>query len=246
MTTADPILLALKQLDPAVDEHWTSDGSPRMEVVQKLTGNDGLKRADVVNAAPTFNRENPNLTLPPEGSTSTEGDAGQGTTSGPVPQDNEGDNGEGGEGEDGQAADADDDKDPAGPIAADLDPEDDPLPDLDAQVEAADAVLAEAQARLVEAQKVFDAAAKARDVVVLERYKEQDPNSNQMEIMSYLATQQAQREARAAGAAQLKDLGIDPKAFDPKSALDRSMARKTGFGHRPRPQLPAATEGAQS
>lgn len=28
----------LKQLDPALDEHWTSDGAPRLEVVSDFLG----------------------------------------------------------------------------------------------------------------------------------------------------------------------------------------------------------------
>ena len=48
---------ALAQFDPNNDEQWTSDGLPRMVIVEELTENPGLNRADVVNADPTFNRQ---------------------------------------------------------------------------------------------------------------------------------------------------------------------------------------------
>ncbi len=48
---------ALKILDPKDDLHWTAEGLPRMEVVEGLVGDSSIKRADVTNAAPEFNRE---------------------------------------------------------------------------------------------------------------------------------------------------------------------------------------------
>ncbi len=47
---------ALATLDPADDAHWTSDGMPRMDVLQKLTRAPDLSRTQVVNAAPDFSR----------------------------------------------------------------------------------------------------------------------------------------------------------------------------------------------
>lgn len=47
---------ALAHLDPANDEHWTADGLPRMDVVAEISGNAGLKRKDVTNAAPELTR----------------------------------------------------------------------------------------------------------------------------------------------------------------------------------------------
>lgn len=58
---ANKIREALAKLDPANDMHWTSDGSPRMDVVEDLVGDKSIKRADVTAAAPAFTRENPVL-----------------------------------------------------------------------------------------------------------------------------------------------------------------------------------------
>lgn len=51
------ILQALSRLDPDNDEHWTTDGSPRMSAVGALIDSDTVTRADVTNAAPSFTRE---------------------------------------------------------------------------------------------------------------------------------------------------------------------------------------------
>ncbi len=47
---------ALAKLDSADDNHWTNDGMPRMDVLQKLTESPDLSRTEVTNAAPDFSR----------------------------------------------------------------------------------------------------------------------------------------------------------------------------------------------
>jgi hypothetical protein len=48
---------ALMSLDQMDDEQWTKDGSPKLEVVSNLVGKQ-VSRAEVVDAAPKFSREN--------------------------------------------------------------------------------------------------------------------------------------------------------------------------------------------
>lgn len=48
---------ALATLDVENDEQWTADGLPKVDVVADLVDNDKLKRADILDAAPDFNRE---------------------------------------------------------------------------------------------------------------------------------------------------------------------------------------------
>lgn len=50
---------ALGQLDPTNDEHWTEDGAPKTEIVQKLSGDATLKRHDIQQARPGFMRPEP-------------------------------------------------------------------------------------------------------------------------------------------------------------------------------------------
>ncbi len=51
------ILESLAKLDPSDDNHWTGDGMPRMDILQKLTRTPDLSRSQVTNAAPDFTRE---------------------------------------------------------------------------------------------------------------------------------------------------------------------------------------------
>jgi len=48
---------ALLKLDPKNDAHWTVDGAPKLDQL----GIDGLKRSDVIKAAPQFSRMTPKL-----------------------------------------------------------------------------------------------------------------------------------------------------------------------------------------
>lgn len=50
------ILEALDTLDIDNDEQWTADGLPKVDAVAALVGNDALKRSDIIEAAPDFNR----------------------------------------------------------------------------------------------------------------------------------------------------------------------------------------------
>lgn len=52
----DKILSALLQLDTNNDDHWTSDGLPRMDAVEAIVGNKGITRQQVTAAKPGFSR----------------------------------------------------------------------------------------------------------------------------------------------------------------------------------------------
>lgn len=58
MNKAD-IIEALKTLDTAEDKQWTSDGAPRLDVLQKKFA--GITRQMITSAAPLFSRTNPAL-----------------------------------------------------------------------------------------------------------------------------------------------------------------------------------------
>lgn len=47
---------AVMGLDPTNDEHWTSDGRPRMDAVESKFGSAGITRKDVERVAPGFVR----------------------------------------------------------------------------------------------------------------------------------------------------------------------------------------------
>lgn len=50
------ILDAVRQLDPTNDNHWTTDGLPRLETVRMLAGDASISRDAVEAAAPGFNK----------------------------------------------------------------------------------------------------------------------------------------------------------------------------------------------
>lgn len=53
---------ALAQLDALDDEQWTQDGAPKTDVVSELVGKK-VSRAEIIEAAPKFSRENQDLTI---------------------------------------------------------------------------------------------------------------------------------------------------------------------------------------
>ncbi len=53
--TNEDILEAVKGLSPANDEHWTTDGLPRLDAVENMLGA-SVTRKQLTNAAPDFNR----------------------------------------------------------------------------------------------------------------------------------------------------------------------------------------------
>lgn len=57
MADKEKILAALAELDPLDDDQWTADGAPLVEVVARFTGDFSIKRQDIINASPDFNRE---------------------------------------------------------------------------------------------------------------------------------------------------------------------------------------------
>lgn len=62
---------SLTKLDPTNDEHWTTDGLPRLDAIESIHGS-SVSRADITAEAPKFNRKNTNLgTATPAPTTAT-------------------------------------------------------------------------------------------------------------------------------------------------------------------------------
>lgn len=51
------IAAALLKLDPENDEHWTQGGKPSVDVVRELLGDDEIKRGNIDDVDPDFDRE---------------------------------------------------------------------------------------------------------------------------------------------------------------------------------------------
>jgi len=57
----DKIVEALGMMDTMDDEQWTADGAPKVDAVAEIGDLENIKRADIINAAPKFSRENPDV-----------------------------------------------------------------------------------------------------------------------------------------------------------------------------------------
>lgn len=60
MADKEKIKEALSELDTVDDDQWTNEGAPLVEVVSRLVG-ENVTRQEIVEAAPKFTRENPEL-----------------------------------------------------------------------------------------------------------------------------------------------------------------------------------------
>lgn len=56
-TLLNTIRVASTKLDVDNDDHWTADGLPGLEAIHHFTGNQKIKRGNVTDALPDFNRD---------------------------------------------------------------------------------------------------------------------------------------------------------------------------------------------
>ncbi len=257
------ILEALAKLDPSADVHWTLDGAPRMDVMQKLVGSAELTRADVTNAAPSFSRENAGDYF---GAQSTED-----TNVETHPETEEGSEATG-EVEADEVPISRELEEEADPTEPDPEPEEaevmveaaplpndptDPVPGPSAPVEppemeALQEELAAATKVMVTAQQAQEEAKKQADYMAdvvnainrkIDLLTRTDPNHATAGIRAYLKRQHEVRMARAAGMQRfLKTTGLHPadvaKATDPKAPIDRAMAMRKPPRGTARPMYP--------
>lgn len=178
---------ALASLDPTNADLWTSDGSPKMDVLQGLTGDMTLTRAKVRQAAPAFSRENPTLDLgdePPAPSGPTD----QGTDASPIPQDE---------------PDADDEPELEEELQAE-ESEDETA--LDAEINALSEEIAAREQELNEGRKAMDELIVRKDRLIAERAVHQTPHSDTIERMRFINRQAAMRAERAGNAQAAREL----------------------------------------
>lgn len=211
---------ALSALDPKNDSHWTSDGSPRMDVLQELTGDDTLTRKQVKEASPTFARDTAGKAPPEAPGLSPETE--QGATASPPDEDEQDEGEETPPDEDEQ--DEDDETPPQD--EADLAEE----TELTALLAQADAELADAEADLNERRKGVDEIRARRDKLVEQREREKTVHDDQLERMRFIKRQAALRAERAGANALANDLAMQARGLGAASPLDQSMARRLGRG----------------
>jgi hypothetical protein len=199
---------ALDELDLDNDEHWTSDGLPRLDAVEEYLGRK-TTRKEVKEAAPHFTRDNPQLAqvIDPE----TQGDV---EVAGPSPM----------VGEDtAQAGEAI----PAPIPAADGAKGEDLRPESQKLDEAANDLTVEIAKLQAERSRLQAAASQAHTIEA----KDRDPQANQKELMRYISSQKDQRMARAQERQRVKELLGQAPASGGFSPLDQALnARKPKAG----------------
>lgn len=238
MADKEQILAALAQLDPLDDDHWTSDGAPRIDAVEKILGSD-VSRKEVVEAAPKLTRETAGQE--PE-------EEQEETTADPEQKENDDAEGQGlpeGEGRKEEVTD----EAPAESVTT-LAQLDRPLTEREfahflgsVPKEELEDVVALLRLQLGEASKAvkdaqdLEARVKRSISFTESRIKAEFPNTTDRDATrKFIETQTRLRAERVAKRQEIFGK-IDPSEFDPRAPIDRAMARKTKRGGQ-RPNRP--------
>ncbi len=229
---------ALSQLDPLNDDHWTSDGAPRMDAIEAIVGDKSITRKDVVNAAPDFTREKAGRPSEDDDQSEAQENSGEQEQQQPNPDDEQGG--------------ANDQQDP------DLDEQDqdeqdqDDAPELEIPTGLSEAEffrwmltvhpdnLLELEETLkdqinqiaqgIEQAKEVMARTRRAATATRQRISQVVPgSSNQEAIGDFIKAQAAARAAKVARRNEILK-GVKPDELDPRAPIDAAMARKTKRG----------------
>lgn len=208
---------ALASLDALDDEQWTQDGAPKTDVVSELVGHK-VSRAEIIEAAPKFSREN--MVVEDEEANDDEKEPEVETETEETVIDN-------------SVLEAFAEMDPMLPeeLAAKVLSKIDPM-----QLESVEKLLIEQIAVSAAKQKEIDEMNRRLKLSLATTrlwIKQLVPDmNNQQAIQEYIKRSQANRAAKNAavqqilGGAKLSDL----VKLDPRAAIDRAFARKTARG----------------
>jgi hypothetical protein len=183
---SDKIREALAKLDIDNDNHWTTEGVPRLDVMKDLVG-DAVSRSDITSAAKGFSRKTPNLEIEKPENTGS-GEAADAPAETPEKTEDSQ------ETPDEQAPEETAESDPAPSETTVAEDEEVELSDD----EAVEAELTNSRVAFDKAKVRFEAAQKAMDEVILRRDQEANGGRNPAhDIKAYQASQAKQREATA-------------------------------------------------
>ena len=164
----DKIKEALAKLDIDNDDHWTTEGLPRLDVMKDLVGV-AVSRADITAAAKGFSRKSPNLENEKPELTGSGEQADEETST--VAETQDGETSEEAETEETEVTELEEGSD-----------------------EAVEAEVAAARKNLDEANARYKAAVEAMDVVIMRRSKEANRETQASTVKAFQESQRKQRE----------------------------------------------------
>lgn len=211
------IIEALRKLDVDNDNHWTSDGLPRLDTVKMIASNPSISRMDIDAVAAGFNRSNADTWQPVKSETQETGETNP--TANDQPQTTEDvqepvKQSEARSG-DGQPTKQDDTQAEQGVSLETA---------LEAAVARSDAARQAKDAAEVEFREAIAAEDAAREAVRAAQPKEEQGNV----IQAYLQAQIKANQERAEIAARLAEAGITVKSVEDvqfASKLDEALAK---------------------
>lgn len=198
---------ALENLDPLDDDLWTKEGAPKLDTLKELTGGE-VSRQDVIDVAPQFSRDNPEVEVFQEASGEEQGNE----EVEPFKFDLE------------AMFEADSLPDTQQFAAAMLQYEKDDVRLLDAIHEAMKENEAELYASIDKIKSRAQKMAALALVVSKRREFVEPPMSDQERRMAFIKSQNALRASKKSA---LDGIPLDAlKKMDPRSPLDQAMAMK--------------------
>lgn len=214
------IIEALRKLDVDNDNHWTSDGLPRLDTVKMIASNPSISRMDIDAVAAGFNRSNAATWQPVKSETQETGETNP--TSNDQPPTTEDVQkpvvqSEAGSG-DGQSTEQNDTQAEQGVSLEELETA------LEAAVARSDKARQAKDAAEVEFREAIAAEDAAREAVRAAQPKEEQGNV----IQAYLQAQIKANQERAEIAARLAEAGITVKSVEDvqfASKLDEALAK---------------------
>lgn len=214
---------ALQKLDVANDNHWLQDGLPRLETVRVFASDQSLTREAITAAAPEFTRlsaYNAQQAKLVSSNTSAAPPAATSQVDVPVQP----------------AADPAPVVAPVAEATAEVQAEvqAEPVEELSPEKKELEAV----QAELAELERDLQATLKRKkelhvkaDDLIIRIDRGMRRNTNQEDIVKYLASQRQSLDRRAAKIKALE--GVNIKDFLPsRSPIDTALARKSGYGQK--------------
>lgn len=213
------ILAALAQLDVGNDNHWTADGSPRLDTVRLLATDSAISREAVTAAAPGFSRAQPALAQPAQATAAPA--AGGSTTPATLEAPAAGNEASQGSGNVTQST-----VDTA--VAADT-VTGSGEPALDERIAGIERWLAGATQEQAELTRDMAQATAALDLLLETKQKSGEPQSLALTVAAYMASQQRARDQRAARIDAMRGVKL-ADVLPTKAAIDEAFRRRTGRG----------------